>query len=93
MDRVKGIAKNGYHPTGKDGGKESWRGDHKGINQVVSRVSIRVEHELKPTVMLLRRVGWGKGRIQMMFDLQKSMTLALSPLSETLILSVHHLRI
>ena len=36
MDRVKGITKNGYHPTGKDGGKESWRGEHKGINQVVS---------------------------------------------------------
>ena len=35
MDRVKGITKNGYHPTGKDGGKESWRGDYKGINQVV----------------------------------------------------------
>ena len=35
MERVKGITKNGYHPTGKDGGKESWRGDYKGINQVV----------------------------------------------------------
>jgi hypothetical protein len=28
--------KNGWHPKGKDGGKESWRGDFKGINQVVS---------------------------------------------------------
>jgi hypothetical protein len=28
--------KSGWHPKGKDGGKESWRGDFKGINQVVS---------------------------------------------------------
>ena len=27
--------KGGWHPKGKDGGKESWRGDFKGINQVV----------------------------------------------------------
>ena len=35
MDKVKGVTKNGWHPKGKDGGKESWRGDFKGINQVV----------------------------------------------------------
>ena len=36
MDRVKGIAKGGWHPPGKDGwSKESWRGDFKGIGQVV----------------------------------------------------------
>ncbi|KAA6411916.1 MAG: hypothetical protein FRX48_04066 [Lasallia pustulata] len=35
MDKVKGIAKGGWHPSGKDGkSKESWRGDFKGINQV-----------------------------------------------------------
>lgn len=28
--------KEGWHPKGKDGKKESWRGDFKGINQVVS---------------------------------------------------------
>lgn len=28
--------KGGWHPQGKEGGKESWRGDFKGINQVVS---------------------------------------------------------
>jgi hypothetical protein len=28
--------KDGWHPKGKDGKKESWRGDFKGINQVVS---------------------------------------------------------
>jgi len=35
MDKAKSIAKGGWHPPGKDGGKESWRGDNKGINQVV----------------------------------------------------------
>lgn len=35
MDKVKGIAKGGWHPKGKDGKEESWRGDFKGINQVV----------------------------------------------------------
>ncbi|KAF2843796.1 hypothetical protein M501DRAFT_926044 [Patellaria atrata CBS 101060] len=28
------IFKSGWHPEGKGGGKESWRGDFKGINQV-----------------------------------------------------------
>jgi hypothetical protein len=32
--------KSGWHPKGKDGGKESWRGDFKGINQVVSDVTL-----------------------------------------------------
>jgi hypothetical protein len=27
--------KGGWHPKGKDGKKESWRGDFKGIDQVV----------------------------------------------------------
>lgn len=30
------VVKEGWHPKGRDGGKESWRGDFKGINQVVS---------------------------------------------------------
>ncbi|RVX65806.1 hypothetical protein B0A52_10368 [Exophiala mesophila] len=30
----KNVMKDGWHPKGKDGGKESWRGDFKGINQV-----------------------------------------------------------
>ncbi|KAI4244590.1 MAG: hypothetical protein LQ352_006770 [Teloschistes flavicans] len=33
MDKVKGMAKNGWHPKG-----ESWRGDNKGINQVAGWV-------------------------------------------------------
>lgn len=31
---MKGVFKEGWHPKGKSGGKESWRGDFKGINQV-----------------------------------------------------------
>ncbi|KIW18792.1 hypothetical protein PV08_03081 [Exophiala spinifera] len=30
----RGVMKDGWHPKGKDGGKESWRGDFKGINQM-----------------------------------------------------------
>jgi hypothetical protein len=35
MSGLKGMMKDGWHPKGKEGGKESWRGDFKGINQVV----------------------------------------------------------
>jgi hypothetical protein len=35
MEKLKNTAKAGWHPPGKNGGKESWRGDMKGINQVV----------------------------------------------------------
>ncbi|MCJ1375097.1 hypothetical protein MMC20_006331 [Loxospora ochrophaea] len=38
MDKAKGLVKGGWHPPGKDGGKESWRGDFKGINQVAGWV-------------------------------------------------------
>ena len=34
-DSMRNVMKGGWHPKGKDGGKESWRGDFKGINQVV----------------------------------------------------------
>lgn len=34
MSGFKDIYKNGWHPKGKEGQKESWRGDFKGINQV-----------------------------------------------------------
>ena len=30
MDKAKNLAKGGWHPPGKNGGKESWRGDNKG---------------------------------------------------------------
>lgn len=35
MDKVKNITKSGWHPSANDGKKESWRGESKGINQVV----------------------------------------------------------
>ncbi|KAL8870575.1 MAG: hypothetical protein Q9174_003415 [Haloplaca sp. 1 TL-2023] len=38
MDKAKDLAKNGWHPKGKDGGKESWRGDNKGINKMAGLV-------------------------------------------------------
>ncbi|KAL8678998.1 MAG: hypothetical protein Q9186_004682 [Xanthomendoza sp. 1 TL-2023] len=38
MDKAKDLAKGGWHPKGKDGGRESWRGEHKGINQVAGWV-------------------------------------------------------
>ncbi|KAL9116197.1 MAG: hypothetical protein Q9227_000568 [Pyrenula ochraceoflavens] len=38
MNNFKGVMKDGWHPKGKDGGKESWRGDFKGINQVAGWV-------------------------------------------------------
>ena len=55
MERVKGITKNGYHPTGKDGGKESWRGDYKGINQVVSPPQDLID--LPPTLCFSGQLG------------------------------------
>jgi hypothetical protein len=33
---IRNMMKEGWQPKGRDGGKESWRGDFKGINQVVS---------------------------------------------------------
>ncbi|KAK2804535.1 hypothetical protein FQN49_008852, partial [Arthroderma sp. PD_2] len=38
MSGFKGLVKDGWHPKGNDGGKESWRGDFKGINQVAGWV-------------------------------------------------------
>jgi hypothetical protein len=39
MSGFRNVMKDGWHPKGKEGGKESWRGDFKGINQVVSHPS------------------------------------------------------
>ncbi|EEQ28547.1 hypothetical protein McanMca71_005332 [Microsporum canis] len=38
MSGFKGLVKDGWHPKGNDGGRESWRGDFKGINQVAGWV-------------------------------------------------------
>ncbi|TPX19189.1 hypothetical protein DIZ76_016975 [Coccidioides immitis] len=56
MSGFKGIIKDGWHPKGRDGGRESWRGDFKGINQVAGWVgkgkdpnaSQRTEHVARP---------------------------------------------
>jgi len=41
MSNITGVLRGGWHPQGRDGGKESWRGDFKGVNQVVSTASMR----------------------------------------------------
>ncbi|KAI9660499.1 MAG: hypothetical protein M1821_009849 [Bathelium mastoideum] len=38
MSGIKNIVKGGWHPEGKNGGRESWRGEFKGINQVAGLV-------------------------------------------------------
>ncbi|WEW54625.1 hypothetical protein PRK78_000045 [Emydomyces testavorans] len=56
MSSFKGIMREGWHPKGGDGGRESWRGDFKGINQVAGwvgkgkspNVSQRTEHVARP---------------------------------------------
>ena len=40
MSGLRNTIKGGWHPEGKEGGKESWRGDFKGINQVVSSLLV-----------------------------------------------------
>ncbi|KAK5089513.1 hypothetical protein LTR70_001602 [Exophiala xenobiotica] len=60
MSDFKGIMKGGWHPKGKDGGKESWRGDFKGINQVAgwmgkgksSEAQAAQEHVSRPLATL-----------------------------------------
>lgn len=42
---MKGMFKEGWHPKGKNGGKESWRGDFKGINQVAGWMGKGKEEE------------------------------------------------
>ena len=45
MDKFKEVAKGGWHPKGKDGKGESWRGDFKGINQVVRPGALLQKHD------------------------------------------------
>ncbi|KAH0543275.1 hypothetical protein FGG08_002439 [Glutinoglossum americanum] len=40
MSGLKDVVKGGWHPKGKDGKKESWREEHKGINQVAGWVGM-----------------------------------------------------
>ncbi|KAE8373102.1 hypothetical protein BDV26DRAFT_272780 [Aspergillus bertholletiae] len=66
MSGIKGVFKEGWHPKGKDGKKESWRGDFKGINQVAGWVgkgkdkdSEREEHVSKPLSSLKDPAAFG----------------------------------
>ncbi|KAL1997945.1 hypothetical protein VTN02DRAFT_372 [Thermoascus thermophilus] len=38
MSGLRGVFKDGWHPKGREGGRESWRGDFKGLNQVTAWV-------------------------------------------------------
>ena len=70
MDKAKGVVKSGWHPSGKDGKKESWRGDFKGINQVVSfRFSAATISRSSVIVICISEIVWqagwvGKGKNQ-----------------------------
>ena len=58
MSGLRNIAKGGWHPSGKDGKKESGlRNDFKGINQIVSSV-----FPIQCTSLTWTKAGWmGKG--------------------------------
>ncbi|KAL1967463.1 hypothetical protein VTN77DRAFT_3248 [Rasamsonia byssochlamydoides] len=67
MSGLRGVMKEGWHPKGKDGGKESWRGDFKGINQVAGWVGMgkdssnsgRTEHVARPLSSLKDPASFG----------------------------------
>ena len=62
MDKIKDVAKGGWHPPGKQGGTESWRGDFKGINQVVRLLRLRSSGAILMYCLMPRQDGWGKER-------------------------------
>ncbi|BAE56005.1 unnamed protein product [Aspergillus oryzae RIB40] len=66
MSGIKGVFKEGWHPKGKEGQKESWRGDFKGINQVAGwmgkgkdKDSEREEHVSRPLSSLKDPAAFG----------------------------------
>ncbi|RJE21597.1 hypothetical protein PHISCL_06057 [Aspergillus sclerotialis] len=67
MSGFKDVLKEGWHPKGKTGGKESWRGDFKGINQVAGWMgkgkdpyeSERTNHVSKPLSSLKDPASFG----------------------------------
>lgn len=67
MSGLRNTIKGGWHPEGKEGGKESWRGDFKGINQVVSSplASLGLATRLAIGADLIRDIrlgGWERAR-------------------------------
>lgn len=66
MNKAKEVAKSGWHPKGKDGGKESWRGDFKGINSVVSinsQMALMFRSQADEDLHI-RLQSWGMGKIK-----------------------------
>ncbi|KAI9932268.1 hypothetical protein ASPWEDRAFT_171606 [Aspergillus wentii DTO 134E9] len=66
MSGFKDIMKDGWHPKSKDGKKESWRNDFKGINQVAGWMgkgkddsSDRSEHVSQPLSSMKDPSAWG----------------------------------
>ncbi|KAH8699146.1 hypothetical protein BGW36DRAFT_293240 [Talaromyces proteolyticus] len=66
MSGFRGMMKDGWHPKGKEGGKESWRGDFKGINQVAGWVgkgkdqnADQAEHVSRPLSSLQDPASFG----------------------------------
>ena len=67
MSGIKETLKGGWHPKGKDGGKESWRGDFKGINQVAGKLGMgkgkgsgsQEEHIARPLATLKDPAAFG----------------------------------
>ncbi|KAJ5764809.1 hypothetical protein N7520_004368 [Penicillium odoratum] len=66
MSGFSNVVKGGWHPKGKDGSKESWRGDFKGINQVAGWMgkgkdpsSERSEHVSQPLSSLKDPASFG----------------------------------
>ncbi|KAB8224842.1 hypothetical protein BDV33DRAFT_135718 [Aspergillus novoparasiticus] len=66
MSGIKGVFKEGWHPKGREGQKESWRGDFKGINQVAGwmgkgkdKDSEREEHVSRPLSSLKDPAAFG----------------------------------
>lgn len=63
MNNIKGVLREGWHPKGTDGGRESWRGDFKGVNQVVRKRQLRDQRPMLRLEADLRQAGWvGKGK-------------------------------
>lgn len=63
MDKAKEVAKHGWHPKGKDGGRESWRGDYKPINSVVCPPFSKSNRpNQRPDLDMLQASKFGHGR-------------------------------
>lgn len=71
MSGLKDMLKDGWHPKGKDGAKESWRGDFKGLNQVVC---LPFPYPIQSLIdsPCLRLAGWEKEKTPMILVVQNT---------------------